>query len=106
MNYWDLLPYDIKGKILFDNLWKEAKQNFYKKQKKEFNNLLINIYGKYTDRIFKYKKIFQQNNINTIYQLKNCTKKELMNFGIKLGPYVLLRNELLTKYNILIEQIY
>jgi len=87
MNYWDLLPPDIIGKIVFDNLWEEAKENYYKKQENEFQEFLIEAFGNYTDRLFKYKELFKKNKIKNMYQLKQLSKRELLDMGVKVGSY-------------------
>ena len=99
MNYWDLFPDDIRFKIVFDVLWTDSKELYNEnliKDKEELYDTLNNIFHRYYDdeKKERYYKLFINNGINSKEKLKQITKNDLSNLGVKWGSIIKIDNHL------------
>ena len=93
MNYWDLLPVDIRFKIVLDLLWDESRELYHESLKKDREELYLTL-----DKIFhsswdkekleRYYSLFIKNGINSKDKLKSKTRNDLDNMGVKWGSII------------------
>ena len=99
MNYWDLLPDDIRYKIVLDLLWEDSKQEYLNKvklDKEEFKVFLGTVFHKDYDlfKLYKYSVLFEKKGINSIQRLKTCSKNDLKNMDVKWGSIIRIQERL------------
>tara|TARA_B110000881_G_C18130261_1_gene296507 strand:+ start:85 stop:396 length:312 start_codon:yes stop_codon:yes gene_type:complete len=99
MNYWDLLPDDIRFKIVFDNLWDNSKDKFYLDLKNSREELSIFLNNTFPRQYQKWKKdkyynLFIKKGINSIDKLKIYSKNDLSDIGVKWGPVIVITHNL------------
>ena len=99
MNYWDLLPDDIRYNIVLDLLWEDSKQEYLNKvklDKKEFQVFLGIVFHNDYDlfNLHKYSILFEKKGINSIQRLKTYFKNDLKNMDVKWGSIVRIQERL------------
>jgi len=93
MNYWDLLPDDIRFKIVLELLWVDSRElclESLKKDKLELYGILDEIFHESfnKEKLHRYYHLFIKNGINSKEKLKFKTRDELRNMGVKWGSIV------------------
>ena len=93
MNYWDLLPDDIRFKIVLDVLWDESRELYHetlKKDREELYLTLNKIFHRSWDKekLERYYRLFIKNGINSKDKLKSKTRNDLDNMGVKWGSII------------------
>jgi len=93
MNYWDLLPDDIRFKIVLELLWVDSRELFLESLKKDKLELYLTLdkifhesYDK--EKLHRYSNLFIKNGINSKEKLKSKSRDELQNMGVKWGSII------------------
>ena len=99
MNYWDLLPDDIRFKIIFDVLWDDSRDIYmYQlyKDKENLNTFLNNTFPRACQKWKqeKYYNLFIKKGIINIEKLKTYSKVDLYNIGVKWGSLIMITHRL------------
>jgi len=93
MNYWDLLPDDIRFKIVLDLLWDESRELYHESLKKDREELYLTLnkvfhQSKDKEKLKRYYSLFIKNGINSKDKLKSKTREDLDNMGVKWGSII------------------
>ena len=93
MNSWDLLPDDIRFKIVLELLWIDSRELFLESLKKDKLELYLTLdkifhesYDK--EKLHRYSNLFIKNGINSKEKLKSKSRDELQNMGVKWGSII------------------
>jgi len=99
MNYWDLLPDDIRFKIILDVLWTDSREQYLSKlkiNKEQLNTFLHNTFPhdhqKWKQE--KYYNLFIKKGIINIEKLKTYSKLDLNKIGVKWGSLIMITHYL------------